>query len=206
MLFKPPYTFLTTKPASRLLSRLHPEWLAILPIEDIANAAIYADVNYTDGTANFSEVLAIGDLLRAGEVQAVRIDFQTIDWDAIVPAKSIRYIELTIRSGGIALTNDDPLRYYPYTPDGDLELQRAIYYHNSYGGIDSLICLGDQQLSIETTGYTTARPLDLGYQLATAQYKYVDPYFTEVQQVITGKKPALELFALHDLFALKAAY
>lgn len=276
MLFKPPYTFLTTKPRIRLLSRDHPEWLAILPISHVISYTLKAIVTFTDdeieshdliivpghnrntltlgsvvGTIQVDDILTAGDVtgtvtaidgsqytvsitgdnfstgavssssggtsnihnvtvdadiaLQAGEVQCFDMSFATQAYDALNPAKTIRSILIRIESPDFADQDaQDHIIYYPYTPKGDNI--RAIYYHNSYGGIDSIICTGDQQHSIETTGYITHRPLDLGYDLGAAQIKYADPYHQTISQVSTGPKPGLEVFALHDLFALKAAY
>jgi len=178
----------------------------VLPIMDITSPALVAVITYPDDSTVSTDLIASGDLtLRAGECQAFNLSFATHDYDAVTPAKTIRSMIIRMESEDFEdQSAQDYIKCYPYTPKGDTI--RALYYHNSYAGIDSVICTGDQQESIETTGYGTIKPLDLGYQLGSAQIRHVDPYFSKIQQVHTGSKPAWEIFALHDLLTLKAAY
>ena len=210
MLFKPPYTFLTTKPQTRLLSKNHPEWLALLPIVDITSPQVKAIITYTDGTT--AELVLATPTLREGEAQYIDVSYATHDYDAETPAKTIRHIIVRVESEDFEdQSAQDFVKYFPYIPAADKNNPDksdilAIYYHNSYCGIDSIICLGDTQRSIETDNLITEKPMDLNYQLGDAQFAVTNQTFRETFQVSTGTKPRLEIYALHDLFSLKAAY
>lgn len=210
MLFKPPYTFLTTKPQTRLLSKSHPEWLAVLPIVDITAPEVKAIITYTDDST--AELVLASPTLRMGEAQYIDVSYATHDYDAETPAKTIRHIIVRVESEDFAdQSAQDFVKYYPYSPKADNNNPDksdilSIYYHNSYDGLDSIICIGDTASSIETDNLITEKPMDLNYQLGDAQFAVANQTFRETFQVSTGSKPGLEIYALHDLFSLKAAY
>jgi len=196
------FSFLTTKPQRRLLSKLHPEWLYVLPKVTMTTERLVADVTYTDGTTTSYTLIDTEALtLRAGEVKYFDVSYAKRNYDNMNPAKTIKYITIKITSSqGFG----DFVTYFPYTPNGD-DI-KAIYYHNSQGGVDSLICESDIQESRSFDGLVTASPMESVYDTNAAQFKYVDPSFRSEFSLSSGQKPAKEIFALHDLFSIKRAY
>lgn len=195
--FTGPYTFLTTKPSQRLFSMDHPEWLYICPNEEIASAQLTVIIMYSDAS-KVVITIALGTL-KLGEVQCLDISNKRRNYNQYNPTKSISKITIYISD-----IENDHLILRPYTPQSDQIL--AIYYHNSYGGMDSLICLEDQQESIEMEGIVTAKPIDAAYDESSAQFIYNDGKFRSSVSTISGMLPKKELFALKDLFIIKKAW
>jgi len=203
MFFAAPYTFLTTKPQKRLLSVSHPEWLAVLPIVDISIPKLQAIVTFTDGTTSTYDLTTTGEfLLSAGQVQCFDISYATRDYDSLNEAKTIRSFKISIYSPDFSTS--DYIECVPYTPKGDL--QQAIYYHNSYGGLDSLICTGDAQTVDSVQGMMTNKVKDDSFVADSSQVRFVNPSFIRSRKLDTGLKPSGEIDALHDLLTIKQAY
>lgn len=198
-----PYTFLTTKPLTRRMSTAHPELLYVLPHQAISSHDLAAVCHYTDGTTS-PLVIKAGLSLNASEVKRYRIGYDAVDYDAVQPTKTLKKIVISIADESTGVALGESLTYYPYTPQGDYV--QAIYYHNSLGGVDSLICEGDQQVSRQFGGYMTAIPLDAVYDGQAHQYKWVDPTFSTTKGMNTGAMPRGEVEALHDFFSLKRAW
>lgn len=271
-LFKPPYTFLTTKPQKRRISKGHREWLYILPHKDIPSPKLVVVLSFTDGlsssfdlirsiqtivisnnTGNFeeddvitgissgatarvvtwtdtpefeielisgqfvvgeeihngthtAEVVSFEDnfKLRNGEAQYFDISYATRNYDALNVAKTIKSFIIRIESPDFAdQSAQDHIVCIPYTPTGDNI--KAIYYNNSYGGLDSIICTGDQQQSIETQNILSSKAEELGYEQGSSQITALNPSFINAEQAHTGNHPKGEIEALHDLLTLKSA-
>jgi len=150
-MFTAPYTFLTTKPQHRRLCTLFPELLHVLPI----TGGVYdleARIYYTDGT-NAAYEIEGSLLLAAGEVRYWDVSQYSQDYAAVNPSKTISKIKIWL---GTEDANEQ-LHYYPYTPTTD-EL-RAIYYNNTAGGIDTVICMGDEQRSQGNFAIDTVSPM-----------------------------------------------
>lgn len=193
-----PYAFLTTKPIKRRLSMDHPEWLYILPTQAISSANLTYKLTYTDD-ATTTKTIALGNLLVGKKIQ-VQIGNDILDYEQWNPTKTIRFIEFYISDPGY-----DKLTYYPYSPVGDDV--RAIYYHNTFGGVDTLILEGSQQDSYDFNSEQTQKPLNISWTLHNdPQRKTLNQRGNITRQVHTGPKPAGELVALRDLFMFKRAY
>lgn len=209
MAFVTPYSFLTTKPQKRLLSRLHPEWLYVLPIESITTPKLVAVIAHRDNSATSYTLIDTGDLvLRAGEVKCLDVSYARWDYDAVEPTKIIRSIAIRIESPDFEDQGaQDYIQYVPYpAAAGFGDFSRALYYHNSMGGLDSVICSGDHQDTLSLDGYMTVQPLEAVWDQATAQYRYADPTFLTYADVNVPVRPTREVFALKDLFIHKRAY
>lgn len=200
-----PYTFLTTKPQKRLISTLHPERLYILPHEDIPTASLRAVVTYTDGTTEEHVLISNVNLdINGGQVREFDVSYAKRDYNNLNSAKTIKYFQIHLYKSAAKMTGGDYIQYYPYTPSSDQ--LKAIYYHNSWGGLDSLICEGDQQVSRQFQGDQTAIPLEAVYDGQQHQFRWMDPVFRTQQSVNTTNRPAAEIDALDDFFMLKRAY
>ncbi len=207
-LFQEPYTFLTTKPRTRQLSRNHPEWLAVCVLEPdgLADCLLRALITYTDGSTANHILIDEGDIpaLLEGSVYAFEIGFDRYAYDAVTPAKTIKHIRIHLENAAFEdQLAQDHVIYYPYTPAGDYV--RALYYHNSYGGLDSVICTGDRQRSVAAQGYESSRAEDIR-ALEVPQKVYNHLGYEEQVKVTTGAKPSGEIDALHDLLTIKSAF
>lgn len=204
MSFTLPYTFLTTKPATRWLSTEHPEQLYVLPNVDNLLPSLVANILYKDGTTSEEVLIPVGDwTLKAGQARAFEVGYARWNYANLDPTKTIRSITISIYTSGAAIAGADAITYIPYTPAGD-EL-KVIYYHNSYGGVDSLICAGDSQRSFTTDGLQVARPVELVYE-GEDQYRMVQQRMRTDHSVNSGHKPRKEHQALIDLFLISTAY
>lgn len=200
-----PYQFLTTKPQRRLISTDHPEWLYILPNVDIPGASLVATCYWQSG-GNITYTLISADELdlNGGEVRYFDISYAKRNYANLDPAKTIAYIRIQINAAAIDSGEKDYIDLVPYTPVGD-DIT-AIYYRNSQGGMDSLICAGDVQEAIEIDGLQVATPLEAVYDTQAAQYSWVDPSYRTDISVHTGAKSTRELKALKDLMLIKSAF
>ncbi|REE01099.1 hypothetical protein [Marinoscillum furvescens] len=196
------YQFLTTRPQRRMISKNHPEFLYILPHQTVTSPKLVAVVTYTDNTSEKHELLAT--TLRAGETRMYDISYAKRNYDMLNPAKTIRKFIIRVDSPDYPDGTEDYIECYPYTPTGDHI--RAIYYHNSQGGVDSLICVGDEQEQIQANGIITAQPFEAVYESASQQFRYADPKFRTQHSLSSAAKPGKEVFALKDLFLIKQAY
>lgn len=182
------------------MSTLHPEWLYVMAHAGLNR--LYYKVYYTDGTDD-TDFHAFDGLV-SGAVGMIQVGYDQIDYPAMNPAKTILKVEFTLRNG-VTVNDGETLTVYPYVPDGDS--QRAIYYHNSYGGLDSVICEGDQQLSLEVSGITTRKEKGINFSVLThVQLQVVNPRRISQHLLYTGHKPTREIQALADLFLIKSAY
>jgi len=197
----PPYTFLTTKPDARRMSTDHPELLYILPLDELA-LDLKAKIYYTDATTTTITIQAAMDL-RPGEVQIKNIGFESVDYVTHQPSKTISHIKIWLGTED----ENEQLTYYPYTPDADQSI--AIYYQNSAGGLDTLICLGDNQHTQSQDSIRTVSPLIFDEDLRNLrQYGLVG------QRAITGKNTSVshryatrdEVMALRDFDLFREAW
>ncbi len=190
------YQLLTTKADKRRLSTTDPEYVYVCPIADMTGANLYAKAYYSDATTNVHTVSLSN--LNKGETKCVDIGYAAIDYVSNIPSgESISKIEIYV---GTADTEDsgDKLTYIPYTAISDQKLR--VYYVNSYGGMDSLICIGDRTESVESD-----------YQIASAEIDYdgvlqESPQFTihnsrgrRSFEIYTGHLPEKEAEALREL-------
>jgi len=197
------YTFLTTRPEARRMSKAHPEILKVLPHVDKLNPTpqtLKARIYYTDATPTADYTIDTWEA-RAGEVYSFQIGYQ----DVAYPSKSLAW-KIEIYCGDHA-TADDMLFYYPY----DYAAQEIvpIYYTNSLGGIDSVICtMSDRSESNEFERVTAVMHPD--YQTNShnqRQYRALSAYGTTGWEVITGPMPSqADAEALRDLWAINHAW
>lgn len=147
------YQLLTTKPLLRRICADYPELLYVLPLETLT-ASVLARVYWTDGT-NDAYTLEADVPFTAGEVMYWDISPYTQDYAALQPLKTVDYVKVwvDVEDGG------ETVRGYVYTADTDQS--RAVYYVNSAGGVDVVICAGDEQYTQENRAVDTVQPLVL---------------------------------------------
>lgn len=193
-----PYAFLTTKPGNRRFSMDHPEWLFIMPTQDIASAELTCRVvNSVDSASNLN--ISLGNLQK-GKVIWVDISDSVRSYDDYADGNPIKYIKFFITDEVY-----DNITCYPYNPAGDDV--RALYYLNSFGGLDSIIIEGQIQDTVNYDYQEVIRPAEVGYTLASDmlrkhQVTRADKHVT----VNTGHKPGSEILALQDLFLTRVAF
>ncbi len=201
-----PYIFLTTKPQRRLISKDHPELLVIAAGEAITSPTLKVVVTFTDATTESFDLIASGSLtLRAGESHCFNVGYDQYNYDAYNTSKTVKSFIIRVESADFTdQAAQDYIEYYPRKFESDT--LKSLYYSNSQGGIDSLICTGDQTEANEQTGIITAQPIESVYDQATAQFKYTDPRIRKNISTNTGFKPGKEIFALQDLFKSEKVY
>lgn len=190
------YQFLTTKPATRRFSKINKEWLYILPMADMNSANLYYKMYFDDDT-NSTGSISLGNL-RDDEAKIVDISYALVDYDSIItsPATRIKKIEVYV---GTASSEDsgDKITLIPYTPQGEV---LALYYANSYGGFDSLICTGANSQNLISEQEVTKRIMTHSEDInTTAQYKVVDAMARSSYTINTAFMPLGEVKALRDL-------
>jgi hypothetical protein len=195
------YTFLTTKPAARRLCTLFSDFLYVLPIESVSldlNARIY----YTDGTNALYKIEESVSLV-AGSVEYWDISPATVNYAAVEPSKTINRIKIYMGTED----ETETLNYYPYTPTND-EL-RAIYYANTAGGVDVVICTGDEQRSQGNEWIDSVSP-----QVLESSIQNIRNYGVSNQRARTGftfhtshrYSTREELLALRDFDLLRTGW
>jgi hypothetical protein len=126
------YTFLTTRPAHRRMSRLHPEIIKVLPHVAVTGQTLKARLYYSDATATADYTIATFNA-RVGEVYSFQIGYPDISY----PSKAV-ISKIELYCGATYPADQDMIIYYPFSYAGDII--EAIYYANSLAGIDSVIC------------------------------------------------------------------
>lgn len=211
-LFDPPYVFLTTKPQNRFLSEDHPEYLSILPLQEPTDPVhLYINITYFDN-ADVEHKL-IDDLeLAEGVAQHINISYAERDYKSITSGKTIRSITFYTKSADTDFDFDteptnDNLTYYPFVPKKDTAEIKAFYYHNSYGGLDSIIALGDHQESIEYRHLQTRKSIVVVNQNQTDHnYMMERGIATRTFTFWTGPKTKKEIQALRCLPLINRGY
>lgn len=184
------------------MSKIHPEWLSILPLEDISGD-IRARITYTDGDTATTQVISSYDF-KEGQVRHIDISFATTDFDAIEPAKTIYSIKFDFYDGD---PDEDFILCLPYTPRVENATLKIFYYLNSYGGRDTLIGKGDVQESILTEHLLTRRTL-VTYNTNQVDHNYKLEQGTAKREIIfeTGPFPRKEIKALRCLQLQKTVW
>lgn len=193
---------LTTKPLQRSFSMDHPEWIYVVSTEDYASAQLRTIIWDRDGGQIAATVLLELGTLRAFEVRMLNISNAVYNYETHDPDEPIKDIDIFIRSGS---TDSAVIKLVPSTPTS--ESIRALYYHNSLGGLDSMICTGEQQQSNEFSFVNTEKPVELGFGLDDAPP--MQSINQEVQtsfNVNTGYKPKAEIKAFTDFFLIRRGY
>lgn len=198
MSFSGDYTFLTTKPANRRLVRGYPELLLILPNTDISSAILRMTVTWSDATTSNMDI-SLGDL-RTGEVKAVNIGTDARDYDGLQPAKTA--VKVVAKVG---TTGTKTLTYLFAQAQSDTK--QALYYANSYGGYDSIICTGDSQRIQENSSVDTRRSLIMESSIRNLQeYGVANAQARVGRSVSTGYLTPAEYQASQDLFLHRHGY
>lgn len=198
-----PYLLQTTKPEKREFSMDHPEWIYVVPTEDTNNVYLYAKVYYTDESDQMYAVSALKNL-RKNEAVIFNISNSQVDYENLNPAKIIKYFELFIGLQG-SLPQPaigDKIICIPKSYAQDKETIRAIYYYNSIGGLDSIICTGEQQRSSVNRYITSEQPARLGFNLDAPLIKDTNQEKTNRFLVNTGFKSKGEIQAFVEEFWL----
>lgn len=195
---------LTTKPKKRQISIDHPEWLYVYP--GVSNNDLYlrALITYQDGTLAYEDIVALGNHV-SYRVKIINIGYPARQYQFIDPTKTIKSIELFINESEVD-TIDASIILIPVKITSDNV--RALYYHNSLGGLDSFICTGDKNQAIRLFKDLSNVALPLGYDITkgAAQIQPIEQQLTRSVKVYSGNKPKGEIEALDDLFLIKKAY
>jgi hypothetical protein len=194
------YTFLTTRPGSRRMSTIHPEILKVLPHTANNPLLLNARIQYTDATPTAIYQIASWTA-RAGEVYSFQIGYNQISY----PSQALAW-KIEIYCGTYA-TAENVIVYYPYSYSAD-EVE-ALYYVNSLGGIDSIICAIPDQKRRDTIRSISAElnPDYMSNTKAQRQYRTIESSARTGKTLSTGYLPRLEdLHALQDLYLLDYAW
>ena len=194
----PEYQFLTTKPLTRRFSLSHPELLYVFPYVNLSTT-LQAQLFYTDASQSSIINLTSTTSFTQGQVKAFDISEDTNNYTQQNQAKTIERIEIDLPDEG-----SDKLILYPYTPKSSQV--KAIYYHNSQGGLDSVICTGDQQNTTDFEAIQSVKALDLASNFADPQVKNTNQFFTDNFNINTGFMLQGEMNALKDLKLINTAY
>jgi len=198
-MFSGDYTFLSTKPDNRLMSKDHPEILKVLPHADNNPYTLDAKVTKIDTSTADYEIDSI--TAREGEVYTFNIGWN----DVAYPDKAnIRKIEIYMGGPAGYATADDIITFYPFTIKSDHII--ALYYQNSFGGIDSVFCKGDQVPEQDNDGIAARSGVTLAKDADLRQYLTVNTSARLGNLVHTGFSSRKELRALQDLFLHNYAY
>jgi hypothetical protein len=189
------YHFLTSKPLTRNIFEIQKEWLYILPLVDITAAVLDIVITYTDATTQDADV-ALGDLTK-GEVNVVDIGFPAQDYNSH-QAKTIESIAIKIDS--------DAEKIILKPVDLSTDNIRHLFYMNSLGGIDSLICIGDQQDNLETSRLISQKELSIDAPLDESEFIVSSIKARAPFNVYTGIKPDKEIRAAKDLFLVNEIF
>ncbi|GEM_PF-5816052 len=190
---------LSTRSLIRPFSMEHPEWLYILPVADKASASLTVTVYYTVG-APMVKSISLGDL-RKSEVIDINISEANQKYSEVDNTRTISYMTMSVNS------SDDALTLYPIYPSKMSDVVTALYYHNSMGGLDTLICTGDYADTMDAEKLVIEQPPDETKDVTThPQYLAIDPQGFRGGDQHTGYKSEDELLALRDMLLLNKAY
>ncbi len=190
---------LTTISLIRPFSMEHPEWLYILPVADKNAATLSVLITYTDGNTD-TKVIPIGNL-RTSEVVVINISEANQLYTEVDDTKTIQKMVMSVNS------TDDTLTLYPFYPSEKSDQVVALYYHNSYGGLDSLICMGDYSDTLEAEQLIVEQPIDETKNVTThPQFLPTYPRGRRGVDQHTGYKTEDELLALRDMLLLNKGY
>lgn len=195
--------FLTTKPQSRSISIDHPEWLYIYLEQTATQQYLKANITYQDGTTLLHELMSLG-IPTGHDIIIANISYSEKNYQLLAPSKVIKTIEIFV-GDAVADQSEEYLVLIPIKYNSDNI--KALYYHNSLGGIDSFICVGDSYVTESLFATITKRSLQLNYDsFADSEMVASNQQSQTIVKVYTGNKPKGEILALNDLFLLKSAY
>jgi hypothetical protein len=186
------------------MSKDHPEILNVLPhvdsVTDPALIPLKLLAKITGGATADYEINSF--TARMGEVYSFQIG-----WDDVAYPDKANITKIEIYCGTAFAdyaTADDVITYYPVTMVAD-ELV-AIYYQNSYGGIDSLICKGAKQPIQENESIAARSGVSLLKDDSLRVNRTIANRATFGNLVHTGYSTRKELYALQDLFLINHAW
>ncbi len=190
------YLLLTTKPNKRRLSTEDPEYVYVCPFADMTGGSLYAKATYSDDST-YVHAVSLGTLY-VGKTLCVGIGYDAIDYAASIPSgETLLKIEVYV---GTASTEDDgdKVTYIPYTPSS--QVKTRVYYVTSYGGLDSLICVGDRQTTVNGQHQLASTRLRHdGVLQDAAQFSIVNSRGRRTIDIHTGNLPPKEEKALREL-------
>ncbi len=185
----PTHRFLTTKP----LKREYPESLPVDLLHfqrlDSEVTELKVKVTYTDDTSTTQTTDISEYQLGVTYLTPVRLSsLQTLD-----PLKTIRKIEVWVEE-------DPVITVLEYIIVSDKSSRNYIfYYKNSMGGLDYLVCEGDEQNIFESEEVVHRKNLHVGYSYSEAEFEVNNQISRDIYEVFTGNKPKKEILALKDM-------
>lgn len=182
------------------MSRAHPEILKVLPHADQLGQTIKARIYYTDATPTADYTIHTWDA-RIGEVYQFQIGYA----DVAYPSKSVAWkIEIYL---GTYASADDIITYLLH--DEAAEYLTPIYYTNSLGGIDSIICHSAQRQPLhQLESITGVLQPDFSTNYRNQrQYRQLSATGRKGYRVMTGQLPGrAHLQALEELWLINHAW
>lgn len=184
------YLFLTTRQLSRKMHWMQNEYMYILPLQNITSAQLTVLITYTDATTH-SEPIALGNLAQyEGIIMRLADDY--LDLNSYNPTKTIQHIELYINA-----SSTERIKYQMYEPYTDNQV--TLYYANSLGGFDSLICEGATMDKVMYTKQLVNKLSTAAFSLPDGDMLYNDPVITRKLELSSGYKSKADVMALRDL-------
>ena len=185
------YQFLSTKPKIRRLSMDDPEYLFFCALQEIQGARLFVR-SYFSNTTTHVQSLDLGTL-HQGITKCIDVGFSSMGYLGNVPVGSfITKIDMYI---GMDETDEsgDKITYIPYIPDTDHKL--LVYYVNSAGGLDSLVCEGDRRTTMDSDHTIAKRAVSK----EAAQFVITNSKGQRKYDVNTGAMPNRSVRALMDM-------
>ncbi len=185
----PTHRFLTTKPLKR-------EYQEILPVDllhfqrlDSEVTELKIKLTYTDNTSS-TQITDISEY-QLGVTYLTPIRLSTLK--TINPGKTIKKIEVWVEEDPIITT----LEYIIVSDKSDNS--SVFYYKNSMGGLDYLVCEGNEQNIFEAEEVVHRKNLHVGYSYNEAEFEVNNQVSRDIYEVSTGNKPKKEILSLKDM-------
>lgn len=191
------YQFLTTKSLRRTIFKEQHEYLYILALEDMGQKNLTFDLTYNDGSANQTSK-SIGNLSK-GDIHLIDVGFDNIGYDLIESAKTISLIQIHI---------DDELNERIYLTPATLPSDNAqhLFYFNSLGGMDSLICTGSTQETQQTKFEESIREREADSGNSFSEIETHNSNGNTLFDFNSGYKTLNELEACKDMFLINKSF
>lgn len=184
------YIFLTTKPMRRVMTKNQQEYLFLLPLTAITDAEFVIKINYTNETSELVPV-ALGNLAQY-DGKIIRISYTETYYETINPSLIIKSLEFYLNEN-----STERIIYDIYEPITDNPIE--LFYANSLGGFDSLICEGATTDKVIYTRELVNRYTSKDFELAQGDTYNTDSTAVRRLEISSGYKEKKDILALRDL-------
>lgn len=185
------YFFMTTKPLSREIFKNSPEWIYVFPTSS-GNIDMFYKIYYQDGS-DYIGSIQISEMTRNIPF-AVPIGYDFIDYESFNTDKKLVKIDFYLNDFG-----DDTVTVYP-KPEGDF--QTTFYYFNSYGGLDTLTCTGDDTKSFQVS----SQPIKISDLDGNKRADTVQSLGQWRHSIMSGYKDRTAIEAIADMLFINDVY